>query len=130
VIGALAITVGALFAVGTYLLLQRVLSRILLGFALMSHGANLLLLAAGGRAGAPPITDGSSTEGFADPLPQAMALTAVVIGFGVFGFLAALAYRSWLLTRDDEVEDDLEDRRIASHTDDDDAAAGLTSEAA
>lgn len=125
-IGVLAVTVGALFAVGTYLLLQRVLSRILLGFALMSHGANLLLLAAGGRAGAPPFTDGTSTSGFADPLPQAMALTAVVIGFGVFGFLAALAYRSWLLTRDDEVEDDLEDRRIAHHaagTDDDDTGA-------
>jgi multicomponent Na+:H+ antiporter subunit C len=48
-----------------------------------------------------------------DPLPQALALTAIVITFGVSAFLLALAYRSWLLTRSDEVEDDVEDRRIA-----------------
>ena len=48
-----------------------------------------------------------------DPLPQALALTAIVISFGITAFLLALAYRSWVLHRDDEVEDDLEDRRIA-----------------
>ena len=50
---------------------------------------------------------------FADPLPQALALTAIVITFGVTTLLLALAYRSWLLTRDDEVQDDVGDRAVA-----------------
>lgn len=107
----LAVTAGALYAIGTYLLLQRTLTRIILGLALLGHGANLLLLLAGGRAGeAPFIGDGGA---FADPLPQALALTAIVISFAAVAFLLALAYRSWQAERDDEVEDDLEDARIA-----------------
>ena len=110
----LAVVVGVLYASGTYLLLQRTLTRIVIGLALLGHGANLLLLMAGGLPGAPPL---SGPEGppanAADPLPQALALTAVVITFGVVAFLLALAYRSWTNQRDDEVEDDIEDRRIA-----------------
>jgi multicomponent Na+:H+ antiporter subunit C len=109
----LALLVGALYAVGTYLLLQRTLTRIVIGLAMMGHGANLLLLLAGGRAGRAPLVDGSGGGPFADPLPQALALTAIVITFGITAFLLALAYRSWLLRNDDEVEDDVEDRRIA-----------------
>ena len=52
--------------------------------------------------------------GTADPLPQAMVLTAIVITFGVTAFLLALAFRSWLLTGEDFVQDDVEDRRIAA----------------
>ncbi len=110
---ALAVVVGVLYAVGTYLLLQRTLTRIVIGLAAMGHGANLLLLMAGGRAGRAPIVGGADGKPFADPLPQALALTAIVITFGVTAFLLALAYRSWLLRSDDEVEDDVEDRRIA-----------------
>jgi multicomponent Na+:H+ antiporter subunit C len=108
----LALTVGVLYAVGAYLLMQRNLSRIVIGLAVLGHGANLLLLMAGGRAGkAPIVTEGGGP--YADPLPQALALTAIVITFGVSAYLLALAYRSWLTTRSDEVEDDVEDRRIA-----------------
>jgi multicomponent Na+:H+ antiporter subunit C len=111
VIAVLAVTVGVLYAVGTYLLLQRTLTQIVIGLAIMGHGANLVLLMSGGRAGQAPI---AGTEGpFADPLPQALALTAIVITFGVAAFLLALAYRSWQLRHDDEVEDDVEDSRIA-----------------
>jgi multicomponent Na+:H+ antiporter subunit C len=113
VIVVLVLVVGGLYGVGTYLLLQSSLTRIILGLAVMGHGANLLLLAAGGRAGRPPIIGRGSTETFADPLPQALALTAIVITFGVTSLLLALAYRSWRLRHDDEVEDDVEDRRIA-----------------
>lgn len=111
----LALAVGLLYAVGTYLLLQRSLTRIIIGLGLMGHGANLLLLMAGGLPGVPPLIggDGRPPAGAADPLPQALALTAIVITFGITAFLLALAYRSWTLTHDDEVEDDLEDRRIA-----------------
>lgn len=106
-----ALCVGFLYAVGTYLLLQRTLTRIVIGLALMSHGANLLLLLAGGPPGAAPL---AGAEGdVADPLPQALALTAIVITFGVTAFLLSMAYRSWQLTGHDEAEDDLEDRRIS-----------------
>lgn len=108
----LALTVGVLYAVGSYLILQRTLSRIVIGLAILGHGANLLLLAAGGPAGSPPF-GGGTTETVADPLPQALALTAIVITFGVSALLLALAYRSWLQTSNDVVEDDIEDRRIA-----------------
>jgi multicomponent Na+:H+ antiporter subunit C len=113
----LALLIGVLYAVGTYLLLQRTLTRVVIGLGLMSHGANLLLLAAGGAAGAVPFvgrTDGAAGAGTADPLPQAMVLTAIVITFGVTAFLLALAFRSWLLTGEDQVQDDVEDRRIAA----------------
>lgn len=108
-----AAIVAVLYGVGAFLLLQRTLTRIIIGLALLSHGANLLLLVAGGRAGLPPLA-GVMDEGgqVADPVPQALALTAIVITFGITVFLLALAYRSYQLTGDDEVEDDIEDRRI------------------
>lgn len=108
----LALVVGGLYAVGTYLLLQRTLTRIVIGIALLGHGANLVLLASG-QPGAAPIVGENPPSRFADPLPQALALTAIVITFGVAAFLLTLAYRGWLLRGDDEVEDDIEDRRIA-----------------
>ena len=109
-----ALIVAVLFGCGVYLVLQRTLSRIVLGLALVAHAANLLLMVVGGRAGRPPLV-GAFEEGevVADPLPQALALTAIVISFGITVFLLSLAYRSWVLTHDDEVEDDVEDRRIA-----------------
>lgn len=111
----MVIVVAVLYGAGAYLLLQRNLSRIVIGLGLLAHGANLLLLLAGGRAGEAPLVDSRASQ-HADPLPQALALTAIVITFGVSAFLLAMAYRSWTLTRSDEVEDDVEDRRIAAMT--------------
>jgi multicomponent Na+:H+ antiporter subunit C len=108
----LAATAAALFGIGTYLLLQRKLSRIIIGLGLLTHGANVLLITAGRRGGPPLVSNGNTSE-FADPLPQALALTAIVITFGVTTLLLALAYRSWLLTRDDEVQDDVGDRAVS-----------------
>ena len=108
----LAAVAGALFAIGTYLLLQRKLSRIIIGLGLLTHGANVLLITAGTR-GAPPIIGVGDQRTFADPIPQALALTAIVITFGVTSLLLALAYRSWVLTDDDEVQDDVGDRSVA-----------------
>ena len=109
---ALALTAATLFGIGTYLVLQHTLTRILIGLALITHGANVLLMGAG-RRGRPPFVGSGSAEQFSDPLPQALALTAIVISFGVSALLLALAYRSWLLTHDDEVQDDGSDRAIA-----------------
>jgi multicomponent Na+:H+ antiporter subunit C len=108
----LAATAGTLFAIGTYLVLQRKLSRIIIGIALLGHGANVLMVSSG-RAGNAPIVGNGDSDDLADPLPQALALTAIVIGFGVTALLLALAYRSWLLTSDDEVQDDVEDHLVA-----------------
>jgi multicomponent Na+:H+ antiporter subunit C len=114
-----AALVAVLYGTGVYLVLQRTLTRVILGLALISHGCNLLLLAAGGGSGAAAfIGRVSGDEVVVDPLPQALILTAIVITFGLTVFLLALAYRSFQLTRDDEVEDDLEDRRIAKLSED------------
>jgi multicomponent Na+:H+ antiporter subunit C len=111
----LVIVVGTLFGAGTYLVLHRTLTRVVLGVGLWGYAVNVLLLLSGGRAGAPPLVEGTLSESAAaDPLPQAMALTAIVITFALTAFLLALAYRSWTLTGDDEAEDDIEDRRIAA----------------
>jgi multicomponent Na+:H+ antiporter subunit C len=125
----LAFTAAMLFATGTFLVLQRKLSRIIIGVALLGHGANVLLVTSG-RAGNAPIVGNGPASGLADPLPQALALTAIVISFGTTALLLALAYRSWLLTADDEVQDDVEDNLIARRgaPDDDLADAGDPSE--
>ncbi|HEY8339192.1 MAG TPA: NADH-quinone oxidoreductase subunit K [Egibacteraceae bacterium] len=100
----LAVGVGVLFAVGTYLLLQRTLTRIVLGIGLLGHGTNLLLLLVGGAAGVPPVIGAGAPSEMADPMPQALALTAIVISFGVTAFLLALAWRSWSTGGHDDVE--------------------------
>ena len=107
----MAATAAALFAIGTYLLMQRKLSRLIIGLGLIGHGANIVFVTAT-RGGTPPIIGQGDPEEFADPLPQALVLTAIVISFGVTALLLALAYRSWLLTEDDEVADDVSDRTL------------------
>ena len=108
-----AFVAAVLFSCGTWLLMQRRLTRIIIGIGLLGHGANLLLVAGGGRPGRAPIIGASGAGEFADPMPQALALTAIVITFGVTAFLLGLGYRSWQLTQDDQVEDDVEDLLIA-----------------
>ena len=107
----MAATAAALFAIGTYLLMQRKLSRLIIGLGLIGHGANIVFVTAT-RGGTPPIIGQGDPEDFADPLPQALVLTAIVISFGVTALLLALSYRSWLLTEDDEVADDVSDRTL------------------
>lgn len=111
----LAAAAALMFATGTWLLMQRRLSRIIIGVGLLGHGANLLLLLSAGGRGEPPLVGQSDPAAMADPLPQALALTAIVITFGITAFLLALGYRSWRITNDDEVEDDVEDRIVARH---------------
>ena len=75
-------------------------------------GGVLLIMLAGTGPATPPVITGEEVGPIADPLPQAMVLTAIVIAFGITAFLLALALRSYLLTGTDAVEDDIEDRRI------------------
>ncbi len=109
---ALVVLVGVLFATGVYSMLHRSLTRIVLGVGLLGNGVNLLLIVAGSRPGGVPLV--GQLEGATDAIPQALVLTAIVIGFALQAFLLALAWRSWTLDGNDEVEDDIEDRRLAA----------------
>ena len=95
---ALALTIGLLVAAAAYLLLARDLPRALLGFVLLGTGVNLAIFAAGRVGGmVPPLVDpGASVlvAGAANPLPQALILTAIVIGFGLAAFALVLVMRA------------------------------------
>lgn len=108
---ALAALIGLQGAIGTFLLLNRSLTRIVLGLGLLANAVNLTALAAGGTPGQAPII--GEPGKLSDPVPQALVLTAIVIGFGVTAFLLATALRSWTIDGNDDVEDDLEDIRLA-----------------
>jgi len=92
-----AILVGLLFGGACYLILQASFVRILFGFILLSNAANLFLLAMSGRPDgkAAPVVLGGDVP-YVDPLPQALILTAIVIGFGVIAYLVVLLYRTFL----------------------------------
>ncbi|MEM9882913.1 MAG: NADH-quinone oxidoreductase subunit K [Planctomycetota bacterium] len=94
----LAITVGVLFTCGLYLMMRRSLMKLVLGLLLLSHGANLAVFVSAGltRSPAPLVETGATAPppGAADPLPQALVLTAIVIGFAVVSFAAVLVRRA------------------------------------
>ena len=133
----LLIGAGVLIACGVYLMLDTSMTRMIMGVTLIGNGANLLLLQSGGPAGSPPIIGRSSEAAAdgADPLAQAMILTAIVISMSMVGFMLALAYRQYRYRTDDVVERDEEDRAVAArpHTpgpereNSDDAPAGKAS---
>jgi multicomponent Na+:H+ antiporter subunit C len=105
--GILIVVMAVLFAAGVYAMLERSLTRVLIGFLLLGNGANLLLLIV---MGAPGQASFYGAKGLtSDPLPQALTLTAIVITFAVSAFLLALIYRSWQLGQQDIVQDDTED---------------------
>jgi multicomponent Na+:H+ antiporter subunit C len=114
---SLILAAAAMIGCGIYLLLERSLTRILVGLVMLGNGVNLLFLISGGRAGRAPIVGLGGTSPISDPLPQALVLTAIVISLGTVAFLLAMAYRSWQLTGHDDVQDDVEDaaiRRLAA----------------
>ena len=105
----LALAIGTLFGAGLYLCLRRRTFQLVLGMSLLSHAANLLILNMGGlRAGQPPLIS-EQAHGYADPLVQALILTAIVIGFGMTAFLLVLAYRSYQENGTEDVNLPVED---------------------
>jgi multicomponent Na+:H+ antiporter subunit C len=88
-----ATLVGFLFGLATWLLLQRGWLRILFGVVMLGHAANLAILSMSGdpRGKLPPITDAAGA--LVDPLPQALLLTAIVIGFAVVAYFVTLLFR-------------------------------------
>ena len=107
--GLLAVASGVLYAAGIYLMLRRRLAQLIIGLGLLANGTNLLIFTAGGltRARPPVVPEGAErlAEPYADPVPQALILTAIVIGFGVLAFALVLAYRVHATVGTDDVDD-------------------------
>lgn len=103
----IAVLVGTLFGLGVYCFMRRSIVKLVIGVILISQGANLLVFMSGGlAAGRPAIIKASETvpDGvFGDPLPQAMVLTAIVIGFGLVVFLLSLLYRAHEAVGSDDI---------------------------
>jgi multicomponent Na+:H+ antiporter subunit C len=104
----LAFVVGGLYAAGLYMMMQRSIVKLILGLAILSHAANLLIFTAGRlvRAAAPIVPEGLSAPPgpVADPLPQALILTAIVISFGVLAFAVVLVRGSFLATQAEDLD--------------------------
>ena len=113
--GVLIVIMAILYAAGIYAMLERSLTRVLIGFLLLGNATNLFLLVVMGRPGVAAFfgsANGVDAEDMSDPLPQALTLTAIVITFAVSAFLLALIYRSWQLGQADTVEDDETDLAV------------------
>ncbi len=105
----MAIVIGFLYAAGVFLMQRRNMVKFLVGLALLSHGANLLIFTAGGfTRGSPPIIPEDADVApilHADPLPQALILTAIVISFAVLAFALILFLRAYQTTGTDDLHD-------------------------
>ena len=102
----IAILIGLLYSTGVYLILRRSIVKFIIGIILMSNATNLLVfLSAGILPGSPAFSDGNVDKMMqADPLPQALVLTAIVIGFGIVAFTLALKYKFFKLTGTDDLD--------------------------
>lgn len=104
----LIILIGILYAAGIYLMFRRSMVRLLLGLLLLGNGANILIFLMGNiaKGKAPIIAEGESffTQAYADPVPQALILTAIVISFGLQSFAIILLKRVYLLTGSDDLD--------------------------
>lgn len=101
----MAVGIGIMTACAVYLLLRGRTFSLVLGLSMLSTAGNLFIFSMGRlRPGVSPIV-AAGAEGYADPVPQALVLTAIVIGFGMTGFIMALAVRIRLQTGSDHVDD-------------------------
>lgn len=104
----LAIVVGALYAAGLYLMMRRSIVKLILGLALLGHAANLLIFTIGRlNHNQPPLIPEGAEQiagSYADPLPQALILTAIVIGFGVQAFALVLVKRVYQTLGTDDLK--------------------------
>ncbi len=105
----LAFLIGGLYAAGLYLMLGRSIGKLIVGLVLLGQAANLLIFTAGGltRARPPIVPEGAlqPQQPFADPIPQALILTAIVIGFGVLAFALVLVDRTFQRVGTYDVDD-------------------------
>ncbi len=105
----IVLLIGGMFSAGFYLLLQRRLAQLIVGIGLLTNATNLLVFTVAGLSrGGAPLVEGDSkvlADTTADPTPQALVLTAIVIGFGVLAFFITLAYRAYREVGSDDLHD-------------------------
>lgn len=105
----LIILIGLLYAAGVYMILRRSLVKLLLGIMLLGSGTNIMIFLLGGiTKGKPPVIDENAKvfqDAFADPIPQALILTAIVISFGITAFAIVLLKRVYALVNSDDLDD-------------------------
>jgi multicomponent Na+:H+ antiporter subunit C len=105
----LAIVVGVLYACGFYLMLRRTLAQLIIGIGLLTNATNVLVFSVAGltRGNAPLVPAGEAVPEVvvADPVPQALVLTAIVIGFGVLAFFIVLAYVTFHVTGTENLDE-------------------------
>ncbi len=104
----LSVAVGLAFACGVWLVLRPQTFSVVLGLTLLGYAVNLLILLSGRLGAASPPIALKGASGLADPLPQALVLTAIVIGFGMMAYVLALALRATGETGNDRVDDPAE----------------------
>jgi multicomponent Na+:H+ antiporter subunit C len=130
----LVIVAAVLFGTGITVMLERSLTRVLIGFLLVGNGVNLFMFIMGGAPGLAPILgEGVDEQAISDPLPQAFVLTAIVINLGLTAFMLALIYRSWwlaqlgergdLIVDEDEIAEDAEETADLYRTSEEDDRA-------
>lgn len=111
----IAILVGLLYAAGLYLTMQKTLLRVIIGTAMLAHGSVLALITSGGlNVGMPPLLV-EGVEQYTDPIPQALILTAIVIGFGMTAFQLVLAYRTYQEMGTDDLDQIRHKEEAAAH---------------
>ncbi|WP_293770327.1 Na(+)/H(+) antiporter subunit C [uncultured Corynebacterium sp.] len=128
----LLLAAGTLCGAGVYLMLDRAMTKMIIGVLLLGNGANLLLLQAGGGPGSPPIVGRETAqygEHNADPLAQGMILTAIVISMAMTAFMLALAYKQFRYRTADVIEDDKEVAPVTNEDASSDPATGKATEA-
>ena len=105
----MTLVVGALYSAGLYLMMRRTIVKLIIGLALLNHGSNLLIFLMGQLTrGAPPIVPAGTTHlmaPYADPLSQALILTAIVIGFGLQAFAVVLILRAHRTLGTDDLDE-------------------------
>ena len=105
----MALIIGSLYSAGLYLMMRRTIVKLIIGLALLNHGSNLLIFLMGQlKRGVPPIVPPGATHlagAFADPLSQALILTAIVIGFGLQAFAVVLILRAYTTLGTDDLDE-------------------------
>jgi multicomponent Na+:H+ antiporter subunit C len=104
----LAFVIGGLYAAGLFMMMRRSMVKVIMGLALVGYASNLLIFTVGRLTrGASPLIPADAAqpaEPFADPLPQALILTAIVIGFGVQAFALVLFKRTYQSVGTDDLD--------------------------
>jgi len=122
--GILIVIMAVMFGAGITIMLERSLTRVLIGFLLVGNAVNLLIYLMSGTPGlAPILSEGVDPDEISDPLPQAFVLTAIVINLGITAFMLALIYRSWWLAQLGDAGDLVDDE--AEHAEDEEETEDL-----